>query len=184
MDAAREAVRSLRRQVLRQGRAPGIDHVPGSAFEQHIYSAFRDLGFKPAHHACQGQRASLVGNQNGKIIKGAFDIIERDHFFAFLGEAGDNRGIFMPGGLGALPQNIVIEGVQRFTQFQHGIVGGIYQRIDRAHTRRPQAQLRFVGAGLNFDAFDQPEYEARVEFGIGDLDFDAPCDRWPIHRNT
>ncbi len=93
-------------------------------------------------------------------------------------------GKSFPAASGALQQNIIVEGVQGFAQFEHGVVGGIHQGINRAHTASQQAQLHFVGAGLDFYVLDQAEYKTGVQFRIADLNGDTAFQGWPIHGDA
>ena len=72
---------------------------------------------------------------------------------------------------GACFQHIVIKGVQRFAEFEHGVVGRIDDVIDRAHAREFESALNLIRAGFDLHIADQACHETRIKFRVADLDF-------------
>ena len=137
-----------------------------------------DLAFLTAHHPGQRERPGGVCHQFHFIVQFMLHPIQGGQLFAFLGSAGDNIGRFPTR---PVLQDIIVKGVQRLTQFQHDIIGGIHNAVDRAHPSQVQPALNPVGAGLNFDPFNQTQNEARVEVGILNMDRGPALDGFSSH---
>ncbi len=73
---------------------------------------------------------------------------------------------------GPVFQDIIIKGVQGLTQFQHGVVGGIHNGIDRPHARQLEPALDLVGTGFDLNVPYETHYKPWIQFGIGNLDRD------------
>lgn len=129
MDAAREAVAGLGIQLQGGHRAADVDEIPARALEQDGAGAFGHFAFLPAHHPCHRVRAGGVADQHGEWLQGALDPIQGDEFFTRQGLAGDDSGGLAAG---ALEQHVIIEGVQGLADFEHDIVGGIDDAVDRS----------------------------------------------------
>ncbi len=166
MDSPRKAEGGFGVQLLGENRAAGIDKIPGSTLEQHVAGVIADFALLAAHHACQGQRAGGIANHDGEIIQLAFHPIQRFQLLALLCRAGDDGGWFPTR---ALQQDIVIEGMQRLTELEHDVIGGIHDAIDRAHARQAQAHLDLVGAGARLNTTDQAKDKPRIQRWIGDI---------------
>ena len=165
--AAGKAVGGFRRQVLRPGGAPDVDHVPCGAFQQDVARILGYLRLQSAHHASQRKDAGFVTNQDGIFIQFSFDVIQGNQRLAFARGA---RNDLYRSSSGAFLQHVIIEGVQGFTQFQHGVIRGIHHVVDRPHTGEFEAVLHLQRGGLDLYIADQSQHKARVELRIGDLE--------------
>ncbi len=67
--------------------------------------------------------------------------------------------------------------MQRFADFEHGVISGINNVANGTHPTQAQAFLHPVGAGFEFNIANQAKREAWIKFGVGDLDLDLALDR-------
>src|SRR5512146_1778376 len=156
MDAAREAERGFRGEVVLPGRATNIDEVPGRALEQDIACMLGHLRFSAAHDACNGERPFLITYQNVRRGERTLHAIESCELLTVFGAAGDNANFPASG---TLLQYIVVEGVERLTQLEHGVVRSVHNRVDRAHARQLEPPLDLIGARLDLDLPDETRDE-------------------------
>ena len=177
------------------GGAADVDEVPRRAFEQNVGGAFAahaDLAhrwlaffgfggfriehflrrvvhfaFRAAHHARDGERAFFVTDKHIDGRESPFHAVEGGEFLAILCGAGND---FDVGRVTNSPyQHIIVEGVQRLAQFEHGVVGRVHDVVDRTHARQFEPSLDVVGAGLDLHVADQSQHKARVERGVGNF---------------
>jgi len=138
MHPAGEAVGRFRGQVLRPRGAPDVDHIPGGTFQQDVAGSIGHFRLEPTHHAGQREDAGFITNEDGIFIKFAIDIIQGYQRLAISGGAGNDLNRFSTS---AFLQHIIIEGMQRFAQLQHGVVRGIHHVVDGAHSGEFEAVL-------------------------------------------
>ncbi len=148
MDTAREAVGSLGRQGMLGGGPADVDKVPGSRFEQDIGGLVAHFTFGAAHHTGQGERPGSIANQHIGFGQFALHPIQRGQFFPGMGGAGGDRS---PAVFPArFCSTLVIEGMQRLADLEHGVVGGIDNIADGARPDHAQSALHPVWAGFDF----------------------------------
>ena len=136
-----------------------------------LRSSAGHFAFRAAHHAGDGERPGGVAHQHGEIIQAVLDAVQGGQLLAGCGRAGDDGGRLAAG---ALDQHIVVEGVQRLADFQHDVVGGVHDAVDRAHPGQAQAPLDPVRALGDGHIPDQPSTKRGFSSGLRDLDRDLP----------
>ncbi len=181
MDSAREAVARLRIQTLRGHRAAHVDEIPARALQQDGLRLGGNFAFQAAHHARDGQRAFRVAHQGGEGVQIALHPIQGGQLFAGVSRAGDDGGRLT---VGALAQMVVIEGVQRLAGFQHDVIGGVHNAVDRPHARQAQTALHPIGAGARRRAAQHADHKARVHGGVLNLNGNLPHHAGPIRGQT
>jgi len=158
-----------------------VDEVPVCRLDQQVAGAGVDAGFAAAHHARDGKRSNGVGHEFHLGVELRLRTIQQGDLFARLSRAGDD------GRLSASPpaQQVVIEGVQRLTDLEHGVVGGIHQRVNRAHARERKPSLHPVRAFSGLGAFHHTQHEAGIELRVAHFqpDFFRDCSAF-FHGNT
>ncbi len=138
---------------------------------QHFFGGIVYLGFRTAHHARQGQRSFFVADKHIHGSEFALHSIKRDKFFTVLCGAGADLDFLCRVG-NPTYKNVIIKGVQRLAKFDHGVIGRIHDVVDGAHAREFQSALDLVRAGFDFHVADQSHHKARIEFRVGNFDFD------------
>ena len=99
------------------------------------------------------KRSGVVAHQGGEAVELAFHTVQRGEHFALAGgPGGDADGFFR----GAFDQHVIIEGVQGFADFQHGVIGGVDHVIDGAHAVEFQTALHACRAWTDLNVADQP----------------------------
>ncbi len=131
--AAFEPVRSLR---VQPEPAPREQHAAARevrALEQDVGGVGRDLGGPPSHDAADGDRRLDVADQ--QIVRGerSLDIVERRQALPVVGVPHDDPWAREP---------VHVEAMERLSQLEHGVVGGVDHRVDRPHPARRESGLR------------------------------------------
>ena len=90
------------------------------AFQKDVARCRGDGGRLSAHHAGHCQRAAVIGDQQKPRIERDLAAPQQDQALALAGVP--HRDV--------TAQCVVVEGVQRLTQFEHHVVGDIDHRID------------------------------------------------------
>ena len=81
------------------------------------------------------------------------DVIERCKFLAIFCRTRDDFDQFFTG---AFLQDIIVKGMKRFAEFEHGVIGRIDNAVDRTHARQFESTLDLIWAGFNFNVANQP----------------------------
>jgi len=114
-------------------RLADVDEIPGGSFQQDARTAGVDARFAAAHHACQRKRTSAVAYQFHALVQCERIAVQGGQLLARGSGARDHGGF---AAAGALNEQVVIKSVQGFARVQHGVVGGVHQRVYRAHARQ------------------------------------------------
>ena len=139
-----------------------IDEVPTRRLDQHVTCGSIHARLPTAHHSGDRKRTDGIGHQFNLGVQLRFRAIQQGDLLAWVSRAGDN-GRFSAS---PFPQQVIIEGVQGLTDLEHSVVGGIHQRVDRAHTSQREPALHPVGAFASLGAFHHAQHEARIELRV------------------
>ena len=179
MNAAAEAEGSFRLQLLGGHRAADVNVIPGGAFQQDVMGLIADLALGAAHYAGDRERPGSIADQHGEGIHGPVGAIQGGQALAW---GGGTRVQQWGLATSAFDQHIVVESMQGLAQFQHNVVGGIHNSIDRAHACQAQPALHGIGTGGDGHIADQPQGEARVELAVLDSDLNLALNGRPAER--
>ena len=161
IDAALEAVRSVRLQPEGFGRFADGNGLEVGTLEKEVRRSLGDLGVRAAHHArhCDG----LLGVANEQCALGqlAFFAVQRGDGLPFRAAPHDDF---------PTRDKVVIEGVKRLAEFVEDEVGHVHHVVDgpQADGRQPIPQP--ILRRPHFHAADHHADIARATFCVFDLD--------------
>ena len=129
VNAALEAVARVGGHAQCTPRGPYLPGLEERALEQNVRRIFRDFGVPPSHHA---------GNRHGALC-----VTDHEHVGCDRASLAVQRHQGLPGTCAAdhdrgIRQAVQVEGVERLTQLQHDVVGGVHDAVDGAGSRGPQ----------------------------------------------
>jgi hypothetical protein len=156
-----EAHRGLRAQAEAARRAgDGERHEVGS-FQHYPRGGGGDLGLAAAHHPAHAYRpAGGVGDQAVRRQDGTLDAVE----------GGDPLALAPRPRHEPSPQQVEVVGVGGLAELEHHVVGGIDDRVDRAHPAEQQPARDLGRRGHGGHTGDHPRREPRAELGRLDGD--------------
>ena len=129
VDTAFEAVRGLGVAAVAAWLADQPRRKEQRALEKDVRGVLVDRRRQPAHHARDGDRAGLVGDDGGLGVELDLAPVEERQRLARCREAH----------VDAARELVEVEGVHRLTALEHDVVGHVDPRADRAHARTAQA---------------------------------------------
>ena len=159
-EPALEARGGLAAQPQPRRGAADARRVELRGLQQHARRALGDLAVKAAHHAGEGDRAAVVGDQQRVVAQLADLAVERPQPLALACEAHDDRAL----------QAVGVEGVQRVAEFEHDVVRHVDDVVDRALAGGAQALLHPARRGPDAHALDHGGDVAGTQIRVVDRD--------------
>ena len=163
IDAALESIRRIGLDAEAAGGAADDGRLEPRALEQHIARRVRDLALSASDDPAESDGAAAIGNDDSLRIDGSRLAVETDHLLAAIAGANEDR----------CGQLVEIESMQRMTEGQHGVVGGVDHVVDRPQADRFQSPLDERRRRLHGHAADHQAGIAAAHGGGLDADRNA-----------
>src|SRR6185436_9342393 len=113
------------------------------AFEKHVARRVADLALRTTDHAAEGDGVLRVGDDAGGFVELSCLSVERLHFLVLVAFADDDRFVC---------ELVEIERVQRVSEGEHHVVGGVDDVVDRAKAYGFEALADFWRRFFDIDA--------------------------------
>ena len=138
--------------------------MPVGSLDQHAGGRRDNLGGRPSHHACQGNRARRVGHDDVAGCQRAFHPVQGLQPLTLLGPPEDDL---------AAGYGIRIECMDRVTELPHHVVGHVHHVGDGPLPDSQKPQLHPKRRGTDPHAVHLVGNEARARFRIADRHFEG-----------